>query len=131
MGWYVLIYRSDQVRLAIVHPTCLNKRHRGCGVSLRKERVVPKAKRRHKGKELRARETQEAQRKADKEKFTWAEYRRRQVIVGVLIGLGVLVAATHLVEHAGFVSVLPKAFDGIYYPLGGALVIGGLMLIPA
>lgn len=89
------------------------------------------AKRRAAAADRRRRETQAAQRAKDEKKLTLAQYRRRRIVGWSLVGLGVGVAAQHLVSHLGFFVLISKGWDDLVagYPLAGLLGIAGAIVL--
>jgi hypothetical protein len=64
----------------------------------------------------------------------WERRQRRRYIAYGLMALGVLIAGTHLLEHAGAFQVIDNnALQDILigYPTGGILFVVGLALLPA
>ena len=64
----------------------------------------------------------------------WEKRRRRRVTAYSLMGLGVLVAGSHVLSHAGLFQLLPNPSMEdllIGYPTGGILVVVGLAMLPA
>jgi hypothetical protein len=100
---------------------------------------VPESKRRSKGRPkerakaraARARETQAAQREAEKRKLTTAQHSRRRVLGWGLVGLGVVMFVQHLVSHAGFFTLVSPGVDDVIagYPLAGLLALAGVLLL--
>lgn len=88
-------------------------------------------RRREKGRQARARQTQAAQAHAETRKLTPGAFRRRRALAWSLIGLGVVVFLQHLISHAGFFTLISPGWDDIVagYPLAGVLVIAGGVLL--
>ena len=64
----------------------------------------------------------------------WQRRQRRRYIAYGLMAVGVLIAGSHLLEHAGAFQVLDSmALQDILigYPTGGILLVLGLVLLPA
>ena len=64
----------------------------------------------------------------------WERRQRRRYVAFALMGLGVLIAASHVLEHAGAFQLLGnEALQDILlgYPTGGILFVIGLARLPA
>ncbi len=90
---------------------------------------MPRSKRREKAVRARAERTQADQAAAAQAKARLRRYAMRRALGWGLVIVGVLLGAVHLVEHAGFLRVLPKAADGLYYPLAAGLGIAGAIVL--
>lgn len=94
-------------------------------------RGTTRPRRRDKGAEARARETQAAQRAAESKKLTLAAYRRRRAIGWTLVGLGVIVFAQHLIAHMGVFNLISPGWDDLLvgYPMAGLLGVAGAIVL--
>lgn len=90
---------------------------------------MPKSKRRAKVISQEARATQGNQQVAEKRKLSYRAYLVQRAIGWSLVGLGVLLGVVHLIEHTGFLRVLPEAADGVYYPLAAVLGVAGAIVL--
>ena len=71
---------------------------------------------------------------ATRRRHEWERRQRRRYVAYGLMALGVLVAGSHLLEHAGVFQVLDNmALQDILigYPTGGILFVIGLARLPA
>lgn len=87
--------------------------------------------------EAKAADAHAARRKQDEaaqRQSEWGRRQRRRYIAYGLMALGVLIAGSHVLEHAGLFTLLPNPTmqDLILgYPTGGILVVVGLAMLPA
>jgi hypothetical protein len=92
---------------------------------------MPSSRGRKKSKERQARQTQSAQRRAEKRKLTPAEYSRRRALGWGLVALAILVAGLHWTEHLGVVTVFPGIVSelALGYPMAGVLGVAGAVVL--
>lgn len=96
-----------------------------------KGRRRPPPKRRNKAKEIRAKETQVAQEKAEARRMSPAAYRRRRALGWTLVVLAVVVVATHFFEHMGMIGFASQGVEDLIagFPMGLVLgVVGAIVL---
>jgi hypothetical protein len=92
-----------------------------------RQRSRPKSRRREKARDLRARETQVAQKEAESKKISPAAYARRRFFGWALVALAIVVFVQHLMTHLGFFTLISPGLADIVagYPLALLLGIGG------
>jgi hypothetical protein len=91
---------------------------------------MPRPKKRKKSRERRARETQIAQRSAEKKRITPELYMRRRALGWGLVALAVVVAITHWLAHVGVLYEDNGLWDlTIGFPMAGLLGIGGAIVL--
>lgn len=90
---------------------------------------MPQPKRRQKVQRSRSREAQLRQVEAQKRKLTPREYMVRRAMGWTLVGVGIAILATHLMEHMQFFTLFTQAVDGIWYSMAGAFVIWGVIVL--
>lgn len=76
----------------------------------------------------------EEERRPRKTQYTPAYYRRlrKQIAGWVLVGLGVVMAGSHVITHLGSFQVLPSTgWQDLLlgYPMAGILVLAGIVLL--
>lgn len=99
-----------------------------------KGREARDAGRRAEDKATRAHAAQRHQDEAAQRRHDWERRRRRRLTAYGLMVLGLLIAGSHVLTHAGAFQLLPNAALGdilIGYPTGGILVVVGLAMLPA
>lgn len=86
---------------------------------------------RNKSREVRARETQAAQRQAEDKQVSLASYRRRRIVGWTMVVLAPVVFVQHLVSHADFFTLISPGWDDLVagYPLAFLLGIGGAIVL--
>ncbi len=92
------------------------------------------ARRRAEAQAAQAHAGQRQQDEAAQRRSDWERRRRRRFLAYGLMALGVLIAGSHVLEHAGIFQLLPNpALQDILlgYPTGGILVVVGLAMLPA
>jgi hypothetical protein len=91
----------------------------------------PQAKRRDRRGEGQARETQAAQKQAERRQLTPEAYQRRRVFGWSLVVLAVVVGFQHLLSHMGFFTLISRGWDDLVagYPLAALLGIGGAIVL--
>lgn len=91
---------------------------------------MPRAKKRKKSRERRARETQVAQQSAEKKKITPAQYMRRRALGWGLVALAIMVGVSHWLAHLGVLYEDNGLLDlMIGYPMAGALGVAGAIVL--
>jgi hypothetical protein len=89
-----------------------------------------KSKKRREVSQIRAAETQAAQRKAEKRMLTPEQYTRRRIFGWTLVGLGILVGVTHWLAHFGLLYDDTGLWDlTIGYPMAGLLAVAGAIVL--
>ncbi len=96
-----------------------------------KQRRGTAPKRRDRRSEALARETQAAQRLAEKKKLTLAGYRRRRIFGWTLVSLAIVVGVTHWMEHLGFFSFASSGVEDLVagYPMAVLLGVAGTIVL--
>ena len=96
-----------------------------------RERRRPAPKQRNRRRETLARETQAAQRHAQKKKLTLAGYRRRRILGWSLVSLAIVVGVTHWLEHLGFFSFASSGVEDLVagYPMAMLLGVAGAIVL--
>ena len=92
------------------------------------------ARRRAAARATRAHAVQREQEAVDEGRRAWEKRRRRRFTAYGLMVLGLLIAGSHVLEHAGAYQLLPNpTMSDIFlgYPTGGVLLIIGLAMLPA
>lgn len=86
---------------------------------------------RDKIREVRARETQAHQERAEKKYASFESYQRRRVFGWTLVALGVLVGVQHLIHHMGFWTLVSDGWDDLLvgYPMAGVLGVAGAIVL--
>lgn len=91
---------------------------------------MPRAKKRKKSRERRARETQVAQQSAEKKKITPAQYMRWRALGWGLVALAIMVGVSHWLAHLGVLYDDNGLWDlTIGYPMAGALGVAGAIVL--
>jgi hypothetical protein len=91
---------------------------------------MPTPKKRKKSKERRARDTQAAQRNAEKRRITPAQYMRRRAVGWGLVVLAIVVGVSHWLAHIGLLYEDNGLWDlTIGYPMAGALGVAGAVVL--
>lgn len=88
-------------------------------------------RRRHKAESARARQAQEAQAEADARRRRYRSRRQRRIAAWTLFTLAIVIAVTHLLEHAGAFQVMSPGLQDLLigYPAAAVLaVLGGVVL---
>jgi hypothetical protein len=100
--------------------------------SKRRRRGAAGVRRRRKVADTRAHQTQAAQQQAERRKLTPAAYMRRRALAYGLFGLAVLIAASHVVEHGGYLRLLSPGLEDLLigYPTAALLAIVGAVILP-
>ncbi|MDP9299567.1 MAG: hypothetical protein M3P43_01505 [Actinomycetota bacterium] len=96
----------------------------------RSKHAAPR-KRRDRGRDRRARETQAAQHVAEARKISPSAYRRRRILGWSLVTFAVVMAVQHYVHHLGAFTLISPGADDLFagYPLAAALgVVGAIVL---
>ena len=97
------------------------------------KRRGPVAKKRpSKAAERRARETKAAQASAAKKKQRSLRSIRARKVVGIsLLGLAVVVAGTHFMEHLDMIRFASQGFEDLFagYPMAAALALIGAIIL--
>lgn len=97
----------------------------------RRSRVV---RRRAEARTSRSHAAQREQDEAAQRRDAWEKRRRRRFTAYGLMALGLLIAGSHVLEHAGVFQLLPNPTLQdllLGYPTGGILVVIGLAMLPA
>ena len=92
---------------------------------------MPKSRPGGKAKDQRAHETQAAQERSEDKKLTFEQYQRRRFLGWALVAVGVLVAASHWVQHLGVYELMSPGLSDLLigYPTGGALAVLGSVVL--
>lgn len=101
-------------------------------VSRKRTKHKPPPKPRDKTRDARARETQVAQEKAASvKKLSPGAFLRRRILGWSLVGLAVLVLASHLLEHLGFFSFASPGVEDLVagYPMAFLLGIIAVVIL--
>lgn len=102
-------------------------------VSKKRARRKPRpVKRRDKGAEARAKETQVAQAKAASvKKLTPSAYRRQRILGWSLVGLALFIFVTHLLEHLQIIKVAPQGVEDLLigFPMAALLGIAAAIIL--
>lgn len=92
------------------------------------------ARRRAEDKAARAHAAQRQQDESAGRRDEWEKRRRRRFTAYFLMALGVLVAGSHVLSHAGLFQLMQNSTMEdflIGYPTGGIRVVVGLVMLPA
>lgn len=91
---------------------------------------MPKAHKRAKARDQKARETQIAQREAEAKKITPEQYMRRRAAGWALVAVGVVIGVTHWLAHLGVLYEATAMSDLLVgYPMAAAFGIGGAIVL--
>lgn len=91
---------------------------------------MPRPHKRAKVRAQKARATQLAQQQAETKKLTPRQYARRRAIGWVLVGIAVVVGASHWMAHLGMLYKESALMDlTVGYPMAAALGIGGAIIL--
>jgi hypothetical protein len=92
---------------------------------------MPRSRRRPEVTRARARKVQIEQRKAEARRLSPRQFMRRRILGWSLVALGIAVAVFHWLEHLTVISVFPSVIGelGFGYPMGGALVVAGVIVL--
>lgn len=91
---------------------------------------MPSSKKRRKARERQARETQTAQRRAEKKRLTPGQYTMRRALGWGLVALAIIVGVSHWLAHLGVLYEDRGLWDvTIGYPMAGVLGVAGAIVL--